>query len=319
MKEYLINNQPIFYKTLYNSKEKNKFPQAILLNGSKDIPLLDIAKYVAKWIVSDESEVSLDNISAIKIDNGSYADLIVIDGKDNTIKKQEIEKLQERFSVSAIEENAKKIYIINVIEHATSEAINSLLKFLEEPNQDIYAIITCENINNVLPTIVSRCLNLRLKRTSKQEMVVETIKKDIPLEDALILANFNGSSELIIDCYENSKYISIKDLVIELFNQYIDGENILYFSQVEVSDSINNKVDFRMFLNLIELFLLDSLNYESKNVCFVEHKKELQEVYNKMENIYEKIKIISDFKNYVEINANLKMLLDSLIIKLKGE
>ena len=35
-----------------------------------------------------------------------------------------------------------------------------------------------ENINNVLPTIISRCLNLRLSKASKRELVVEVIKKD---------------------------------------------------------------------------------------------------------------------------------------------
>ena len=126
MKEYLTRYQNVLYKTLFNSKKRGKFPQALLLNSSKDVPLLEIAKYIASWIVSENDEPSESDLACNKIINGTYADLIVIDGKGQTIKKGEIEKMQERFSLSSIEDNAKKIYIIHLIEHATSETTFTL-------------------------------------------------------------------------------------------------------------------------------------------------------------------------------------------------
>ena len=319
MKEYLVKYQNVLYKTLLNSKKRGKFPQAILLNSSKDVPLIDIAKYIGEWIVAKGDEPSDDELSCLKIKNGTYADLIIIDGKDQTIKKGEIEKMQERFSLSSIEDDAKRIYIIHLIEHATSEAVNSLLKFLEEPNEDIYAIITTENINNVLPTIISRCLNMRLNRASKQELVVEVLKKDISLEDALVLSSFNGSVGLIEECYSNSKYLTLKDLVIEIFSEYIEGNNILYFGQVELSEYIQNKNNFRLFLDILEVFMLDVINCKQENVNFLEHKELLHQVYDKMKNIGEKIEKIMEYKSAINLNANLKLLLDSLLIYLKGE
>ena len=319
MKEYLSKYQNVLYKTLLNSKKRNKFPQALLLNSSKDVPVLEIANYIASWIVSSNDEPSDDDIACMKVKNGTYADLIVINGKDQTIKKGEIEKMQERFSLSSIEDNAKRIYIIHLIEHATNEAVNSLLKFLEEPNEDIYAIITTENINNVLSTIISRCLNLRLTRASKQELVVEAIKKGISLEDSLILGSFNGSLNLIEDCYNNTKYITLKDLVVEMFNEYIEGNNILYFAQVEISEYLSNKNNFRLFLDVLEVFLLDAINHNQENVSFVEHKELLKSVYEKMKNIELKVEKILSYKSAINLNANLKLLLDSLIINLKEE
>jgi DNA polymerase-3 subunit delta' len=50
-----------------------------------------------------------------------------------------------------------KFYVIKGVEYATQQAINSLLKFLEEPPTDTYAILTTRAINLVLPTIKSRC------------------------------------------------------------------------------------------------------------------------------------------------------------------
>ena len=42
------------------------------------------------------------------------------------------------------------------------EALNSLLKFLEEPNQNIYAIFTAQSEFGILPTIKSRCQNIKI-------------------------------------------------------------------------------------------------------------------------------------------------------------
>ena len=42
-----------------------------------------------------------------------YGQIKAVNDISLTIKKGEIEKMQERFSLSSIEENAKRIYIIN--------------------------------------------------------------------------------------------------------------------------------------------------------------------------------------------------------------
>ena len=72
MKEYLTRYQSVLYKTLLNSKKRNKFPQALLLNSSKDVPLLEISKYIAKWIVASGEEPSESDLACVKIDNNTY-------------------------------------------------------------------------------------------------------------------------------------------------------------------------------------------------------------------------------------------------------
>jgi DNA polymerase-3 subunit delta' len=318
MKEYFKEHQKVAYSTLLNCKKNNKFPQAILLNGYKDTPLLEIAKYVAKNIVCENSEPCDECLDCLRIENESYTDLITIDGSEHTIKKSQIEEIQERFSMSALEQNGSKIYIINKIENATTEAVNSLLKFLEEPTSDIYAIITTANINNVLSTIISRCMNIRLKKTSKHQLVVEATKKNIPLEDALLLSNFQGSLETIIETYENSSYLSIKDVLIEFLEQMKDGEDLLYFAQLEISDVLKDKNDFLMFIELLDLAFLDIMNYKNqRELTYRDHESLIEDLSNKLDNIPDKLNTIMLFKGCAMLNANVKLLLDSLVIKIE--
>lgn len=318
MKEYFKNNQPIAYATLINCKKNNRIPQAILLNGYKDTPLLEIAKYVAKNIICPGETPCEQCLDCLRIENENYTDLIVVDGSEYSIKKHQIEDIQERFSMSALESNGIKIYIINKIENATTEAINSLLKFLEEPTSDIYAIITTANINNVLSTIISRCMNIRLKKTSKHHLIVETTKKNIPLEDALILSSFQGNLDSIIDTYENTSYLSIKDTLIEFLERINEDKELLYFTQIEINDVVKEKKDFLLFLELLEISFLDIMNYESKtDIVFTFHKDLIASLSKKIANIEEKLSTIMLFKGYASINANIKLLLDNLTIKLE--
>lgn len=50
-----------------------------------------------------------------------------------------------------------RLVIIRKMDSATVEASNALLKFLEEPPPHNFIILIAENINKLLPTIVSRC------------------------------------------------------------------------------------------------------------------------------------------------------------------
>lgn len=68
------------------------------------------------------------------------------------------------------------IYIINLVENMNVQAINSLLKFLEEPPANTYAFLTTENETKVLPTILSRCEKLRMLLIPKDIIKNEAIK-----------------------------------------------------------------------------------------------------------------------------------------------
>ena len=75
------------------------------------------------------------------------------------------------------------------IDYATPEAMNSLLKLLEEPTPGIYAVLTCENKNRVLPTIQSRCQMIQFKAISQEALAQSLIQEGMKKEDANILSN----------------------------------------------------------------------------------------------------------------------------------
>jgi len=79
------------------------------------------------------------------------------------------DKLNEMNSYGRIELK-KKIVIINDAEKMNREASNSILKELEEPHENVLIILLVNNLEKILPTIISRCYKIELKRAGKKEI-----------------------------------------------------------------------------------------------------------------------------------------------------
>jgi DNA polymerase III delta prime subunit len=69
-------------------------------------------------------------------------------------KVNDLKELKDFTKLQLTEETA---IIIQDFDEATEETQNAFLKLLEEPQKKLSFIITAKNIDNVLPTIVSRC------------------------------------------------------------------------------------------------------------------------------------------------------------------
>lgn len=74
----------------------------------------------------------------------------------NSIGIDEIKNLQIKIFLKPIK-SEKKAIVIKDSDHLTIEAQNALLKVLEEPPGHTIIILNVENIEHLLPTIISRC------------------------------------------------------------------------------------------------------------------------------------------------------------------
>jgi DNA polymerase-3 subunit delta' len=123
--------------------------------------------------------------------------LEVLEG-EKQIKIDEVREFQKQLSFKPFQAR-RKVGIIKEAESLTIQAMNSLLKLLEEPLPDTVLILTCGNRSRLLATVVSRCQILRFPPV-KKELLVEILLKEqrIPLEKARVVANYaEGSLEKI--------------------------------------------------------------------------------------------------------------------------
>ncbi|MBE6035211.1 hypothetical protein [Aminipila sp.] len=96
-----------------------------------------------------------------KINHGNHEDIISLEWDGKSIKDEAVEELQVKLSKKPFFGN-RNIAIINHADTMTIRAQNRLLKTLEEPPQGTIIILLCDNIENLVPTILSRCVVFRV-------------------------------------------------------------------------------------------------------------------------------------------------------------
>src|SRR5574344_1870106 len=211
--EYLKQNQSVIYKILENISKTGNYSHAYLFNGAFGIPVFETAKFFAQTIYCTNKNPLACNecLNCKKILDGVFAPLIIIDGEQGTIKKEQVQQIEDLFSKTSIEMSQKYVYIINLVEHMTQDAVNALLKFLEEPQENIYALLTTKNISQVLPTIVSRCQVMRLNNIPKPSIITSAIKLGVEDKDAELLSFIYTNEEDILNESKNKDYVELSN------------------------------------------------------------------------------------------------------------
>lgn len=121
--------------------------------------------------------------------------------------------------VTKLSFNEKSAIVINDIDNAGDEAINALLKELEEPSKNLSFILTARNINNVLPTITSRCEIIQVA-SSKYHVASSRAKE-------FLEQNLNKKFEIIGKIKEREEAIKFVEDLIYSDEKILVKENYL--------------------------------------------------------------------------------------------
>ena len=309
--------QQIVYKTLINSVMNNKTSHAYLIETNGYPRSLDLAKSFAKYLLCPNSYSNGDNCGTChqcaNIDKNEFLELKIIEPEGQWIKKSQLEELQEMFSKKSVIGN-KKVYIINKADKLNVSSSNSLLKFLEEPEEGIIAVLIAENISQLLPTIVSRCQILSLKN-KKELMGLSTIEKiGHYLKD-----NSEDIKKYILDKNNLEKFNKLMDFINYYESNHIN--TLIYINKLW-HDHFKEKDDIYNAFKIMLLFYKDVLNMKlNKSIevfnDYVNQVKETSEK-NSLDVITSKINVIMNLMEKIKFNVNVNLLMDKLIIELEG-
>jgi len=254
------HSQSKFLKMVDNCFKFKTLPHAMLIEGNSSYLLDKAVDYVTTRLMS--SDHSFDQEVYDKITNKQLVDVIVFDLSDKDIKKEDILNLQQRFSKTSLEASNTQVYIIKYIENASSVVLNTLLKFVEEPTDNIYALFTTLNSEQVLETIVSRCMTFRLANNDIQtikEAYYNTFNKD----DVDFITSISND-EVIIENMLNSEVFSLfKEKAQLIYNTIVKGN--FYLVAHQILDGLD-KDGLKIFLELFYAGLTNSTYLTSYNV-----------------------------------------------------
>lgn len=321
VEKYLKNYQQVIYQTFLNSLQKDQLSHAYLISGNNGAPLLDVATFFAKSILCDDPSPMACNscITCLRVDDGNYPDFFVFDGSKATIKKEAVTTIESAFEKKAFENKGIRVYVLHLIENMTVEAINSILKFLEEPGQKVYAFLTTNNENVILPTIISRCQVLRLKLIDKQIVIKTAIEEGVDKKDAELLSYFYNDGELIKEILDgkesNNAFFTAKECFEEIIEVLANGEtnDIIYQAQSNVSSRIKTKEACRYFINMLVMAFEDAINIQNQRDAFLEsYATILETLANKLSHLDESLIELLKCSGVINVNVNIPLLIDHI-------
>ena len=291
------------FSELTDTYNRNRLPNKILFSGKKGIGKATFAVHLINYIFSlkEENRYTLDS-NSIDINNKSYKLMLQnIHPNFYYIKKKldkkyieisEIRNLNNFINKSSFNDNLK-IVLIDDIEYLSTNASNSLLKIIEEPNNNVQFMLIQDSRKFVLDTIKSRCIKFNFNLEDKfkteilnhyfQDITYEKLSNEfknnyLSISDTINIIEFCIEENLAIN------QMSIEDLLI-----YIFKKNIF---KLQKSNKLNIKVLIEIYLHNIykknksyELYKLINF-YNKKYNDVIKYNLDLETYYLEVKNVF---------------------------------
>lgn len=263
-----------------NIIDLNKISHAYLIEVNNYEEDIKIVKDFIKKILFNKSNLdklsnSEENISSL-INQDKYIDLTILESDGAWIKKNQLLELKDEYQNKSLLDN-KKIYIIKEADKLNPASANTILKFLEEPEEGIIAILLTNNRYKILDTIISRCQVLSLKSND--------INIEVDEDTIYLLDNILKKEELFINYKSIYEKISDKELAKEKFNK--------------IEEILVNYLDYKV---------LDKEVFNSDIIKLLEKTTDKE--------IIKIISIIEEYLPKLVYNVNYKLWLDAIFSEL---
>ena len=259
----------------------NKLSHAYLIeteDSSTEFPLvlLFVKMILCPLVINkcDKLNCSKCNVCRL-IDEKNFPDFEIIEADGNQIKKNQLLELKDEFQKTSLI-GKRRVYVIKDAEKLNPSSANTILKFLEEPEENIIAILLTRNRYQVLDTILSRC-------------------QILTLNDASMMISYDDEIALFIKYLFNGKalFIHYKEILENILVDKNKAKEV--FEQVEkiilgyLGGKLNSDFDLTIFKKFEKKTLL-------KYVSIIE-----EEIPKLVYNINYKLWLDSIYTRFVEV------------------
>lgn len=323
--EDIIGHEQII-EHLQNAIELDKVSHAYIINGEKGTGKMLIADAFAMTLQCEKQQriPCLKCRSCKQTLSGNQPDIIhVSHEKPNSISVEEIRsQLNNDIEVKPYS-SPRKIYIIDEADKLTVQAQNALLKTIEEPPAYAVVILLTSNSDALLPTILSRCVQLNIKPVQDKVLkryLMERLKvPDYKADLSVAFARGNVGKAVALASSENFDMIK-KDAVDML--RYLEDMEIH-----EVVEWVKKIADYKLeindFLDILTVWFRDVLLFKATNdVNMLIFKDEIQEIKKKAakssySGLEEIIGAIEKAKVRLNANVNFDLTIELMLLAIK--
>lgn len=256
--------------------EKNNSHAFLLVTNNVEACLNDVTDMVKKINCKKEGLDGCTCPACKSIDASTNPDYIVIKPDGKEIKKDQVMTIIDTFKTKSMINDFSMYTIVNA-EKMNDSSANKLLKFLEEPEDNIIGFFITEKLQAVLPTIKSRCevYNYRFGNNSILDLLdINEEEYSIGFDIAMNITNLlNDNIKYML--MSETKSISKRernelDIIFNLIRKFyiLKYQNVTkdLYNDLEYASRVLNSIvttDVDLIVNRIKLIdkILEEMNY----------------------------------------------------------
>ena len=170
------------------------------------------------------------------------------------ITVDEVRRMKSFFNFSAAD-GGRRVAIIDAADDLNTNAANALLKLLEEPPQGVTLLLVSHQPSRLLPTIRSRCRELRLGPLSATDMAQALIAAGGEADEAGAMAELSGGSVGEAIRIANLDGLKLYAQILALFTTLPRLDRPRALALAEAGAGRGAEASFDLILRLMDLFL----------------------------------------------------------------
>lgn len=303
-----------------------KISHAYILNGEKGSGKRTVASAFAMALnCENEEDAPCETCHSCRMAlSKNHPDITeVTHDKPNTIsvediRQQVVDDVQVRPYCSPY-----KVYIISDGEKMNTQAQNALLKTIEEPPSYVVILILTTNISALLPTIVSRCVQLNIKPVPDEQVRAYLMEHaEIPDYQADICVAFaQGNIGKAVQLATSENFNEIKAAALHLLTHIHEMDISEISTAVKAVSEF--KVDIRDYLDILAVWFRDVLYFKATNdvngIIFRENLRAIQQHTRRLsyEGVEEILEGIQKAKARLTANVNFDLTMELLFLLIK--
>jgi len=255
-----------------------------------------------------------------RIDQMQHPDLAMVmaEHEGERLKIDQARELQHTLSLAPYEARYRVALILR-FEEAQSSFANAMLKTLEEPPEHVVVILTANNSENLLPTIVSRCEVLRLRSLSMDETArgLQAIK-GVPKDISERLAHISdGRPGYAIRLFEQPRLLEQRQSWLDELIQLLAASRRERFAFVK--GFVDDKEGLRDVLQVWLTFWRDVLIYSSGiggSITNLDYTIQIQKLVSvtDLQKAHFHVSAIERTIEYIDHNVNSRLALEVLLM-----
>ncbi len=311
---------------LQKAIESHKVSHAYILTGEAGMGRKSLANAFALTLLCEKgkSEPCMECHACKQVLSGNHPDLIyVTHEKPASIGVDDIrEQINDTVMVRPYS-SYYKVYIVDEAEKMTQQAQNALLKTIEEPPSYAIILLLTTNQEAFLPTILSRCVQLKLKPL--KDFVVKSYlvgSMKVPEAEADVYAAFaRGNLGKAITIASSDDFKAMHKEILNLLKHVrnMDISELLEYIQ-KLKET---HLDIYDCLDFMQMWYRDVLLYKvTKDINLLIFKDEYRTIneisknsgYDGIERILESI---DKTKVRLDANVNMELALELMLLVMK--